>query len=144
MSQAGRNFSHDGLRDLLTHCASPPFFYESLNREIASSDRNGGIFSLIRIVLNSSSDYELKILEFSQVLRNLTRDEDLVARLGKLEFTILLRGQERAAATFRKRIALHYENEIIQGISQVTVLPGENALEILNRLDLQELMSISK
>jgi hypothetical protein len=143
MSQMDGIFSHDGVKDALTHCASPPFFYQSLNREIALSERKGHIFSLIRIVLNMSSDYEVKIIEFSHVLRNLTRDEDLVARLGELEFTILLRGEEREAATFRKRIALHYENEIIRGISQVTVVPGEGALEILNRLDAEDLLSLS-
>ena len=136
--------SHDGIKDSLTHCASPPYFYESLNREIALVARNGGVFSLVRIVLQFSSDYEFKIMEFSHALKNLTRDEDLIARLGELEFTILLRGQEREAATFRKRISLHYENEIIKGISQVTVLKGESALGILSRLDLEALTVMSR
>lgn len=136
--------SHDGIKDSLTLCASPPYFYESLNREIALVARNGGVFSLVRIVLQFSSDYEFKIMEFSHVLKNLTRDEDLIARLGELEFTILLRGEEREAATFRKRISLHYENEIIKGISQVTVLKGESALGILSRLDLEALTVMSR
>ena len=41
-------FSHDGLRDSLTHLAAPPYFYENLRRDLATAERNKSRVTLIR------------------------------------------------------------------------------------------------
>ena len=47
-------FAHDGLHDSVTRLAAPPFFYESLKREISLVGRNGFELTLIRIILEST------------------------------------------------------------------------------------------
>ena len=49
-------FSHDGLRDSLTHLAAPPFFYENLRRDLATADRNKSRITLIRFQIYPAQD----------------------------------------------------------------------------------------
>lgn len=150
-------FSHDGLRDSLTHLAAPPYFYENLRRELAALERNKSRLSLIKFLVapieiqsenaldgiqNNDSKYESAILSFAEVLKASTRAEDLCARLGIFEFTLILKGAEDVAQSLARRVlnAWAEENFTCQ-FSIVAVKNGESSLEILNRLDNQELSS---
>ena len=147
-------FSHDGLRDSLTHLAAPPYFYENLRREIATADRNKSRLLLIRFQLtpiqsltkpNSASDqeslYEAEILAFAEIIRGATRPEDLCARLGRYEFTMIVKAGAEVGAAVSKRVLTGWRSEFFYcASSQIQVKQGESSLEVLNRLDNQELL----
>jgi GGDEF domain-containing protein len=153
-------FSHDGLRDSLTHLAAPPYFYENLRRELGTVERNKSQLSLIRFLISKNetvirdseseiesadSYYEVAIISFAEILKASIRSEDLCARLGQLEFTLILKGSSEIATSLAERV-LH--SWIFEGFgchySVLTVSSGESPLEILNRLDGQELRSVTK
>lgn len=149
-------FSHDGLKDSLTHLAAPPLFYEELRRELSRAERSGQSFSLIRLVLqvgtsNQKSTYEVEILNFAETLTRLSRSEDLCARLGEREFVILLRGSEGVAMNFIERVTSKWIVAIEENLGDATYPDvmsshlmsrlGEGVLDLLNRLDRQTLIS---
>jgi GGDEF domain-containing protein len=150
-------FSHDGLRDSLTHLAAPPYFYENLRRELSIAQRNESELSLVRFLLSpsepripstrskrepSDSYYEVAILSFSETLKASIRSEDLCARLGELEFTLILKGSPEIAISLAERVLRSWTCEgFACRYSVLAVDSGESSLEILNRLDTQELQS---
>jgi GGDEF domain-containing protein len=150
-------FSHDGLRDSLTHLAAPPYFYENLRRELSIAQRNKSRLSLVRFLLSqyelekptpknaselSESYYEVAILSFSEILKASIRSEDLCARLGQLEFTLILKGSPEIATSLAKRVLRSWNFEgFACRYSVLAVDSAESSLEILNRLDNQELQS---
>jgi hypothetical protein len=153
-------FSHDGLRDSLTHLAAPPYFYENLRRDLATAERNKSRITLIRFQIFPTQDryengdveenqvqrshYEVAILAFSEILKNNIRVEDLCARLGRFEFTLILRAGLEVAAILSERVLQEWKNELfICKSSYVSAIVGESSLELLNRLDNQELQGLT-
>lgn len=153
-------FSHDGLRDSLTHLAAPPYFYENLRRDLATAERNKSRITLIRFQIfptqarNENGDveenqvqrshYEVAILAFSEILKSNIRVEDLCARLGRFEFTLILRAGLEVAAILSERVLQEWKNELfICKSSYVSAIVGESSLELLNRLDNQELQGLT-
>lgn len=144
-------FSHDGLRDNLTHLAAPPYFYENLRREISSAERNKSRLSLVRFLLiplqkqievTNESEYELAILSFAEILKSSTRSEDLCARLGKSEFTLIIKSEEKIARELAERVLQSWRAEVYRcHYSVLLVNPAQSPLEILNRLDNQTLIT---
>jgi len=150
-------FSHDGLRDSLTHLAAPPYFYENLRRELGTAERNKSQLSLVRFLISKDeagikitesdidSRYEVAILSFAEILKASIRLEDLCARLGQLEFTLILKGSSDVATSLAERVLRSW---MFEGFgchySVLTVNRGESSLEILNRLDNQELRLVTK
>jgi GGDEF domain-containing protein len=145
-------FSHDGIHDSQTHLAAPTYFYQQLKQEIALSDRTGEMFSLIRIIFNrskcESEAIEIKIgaadiLYFSQALKDVTRKQDCVARVGINECVILVRARRSDVESLLSRLLkspnLTVENSLQISCSTVELTPGEKALTILNRLDAMNL-----
>ncbi len=153
-------FSHDGLRDSLTHLAAPPYFYENLRRDLATAERNKSRITLIRFQIFPTQDrnengdeeenqvqrshYEVVILAFSEILKSNIRVEDLCARLGRFEFTLILRAGLEVAAILSERVLQEWRNELfICKSSYVSAIVGESSLELLNRLDNQELQGLT-
>ena len=150
-------FSHDGLRDSLTHLAAPPYFYENLRRELGTAERNKSQLSLVRFLISKDeagikikesdidSRYEVAILSFAEILKASIRSEDLCARLGQLEFPLILKGSSDVATSLAERVLRSW---MFEGFgchySVLTVNRGESSLEILNRLDNQELRLVTK
>lgn len=150
-------FSHDGLRDSLTHLAAPPYFYENLRRELGTAERNKSQLSLVRFLISKDeagikitesdidSRYEVALLSFAEILKASIRSEDLCARLGQLEFTLILKGSSDVATSLAERVLRSW---MFEGFgchySVLTVNRGESSLEILNRLDNQELRLVTK
>ena len=141
-------FSHDGIHDSQTHLAAPTYFYQQLKQEIALSDRTGEMFSLIRVIFNRSNSESKSeepkigaadILYFSEALKDLTRKQDCVARVGVNECVILVRARARNVEVLISRLLhshkLTVENTLEISCATVEFAPGENALTILNRLD---------
>ena len=156
-------FSHDGLRDSLTHLAAPPYFYESLRRELISAQRDRRKFSLLRLQLlpknnpdlpsqlysnslpsnslPSNSLYESAIIDFAELIKISVRGEDICARLGRFEFTLIVRAQLDIARSIAQRIQASWRSDYLECLSAtLSVNNQESTLELLNRLDNQELL----
>ncbi len=142
-------FSHDGIHDSQTHLAAPAYFYALLEQEIAASERNRDSFSLIRIIfrkllspepqLNGDID-AADILYFSEALKDVTRKQDCVARVGVNECIIMIRADKSNVESLLNRIItaphLTVENTLTILAASVEYREGEKALALLNRLDL--------
>jgi GGDEF domain-containing protein len=144
-------FSHDGLRDSLTHLAAPPYFYENLRRDLATAERNKSRLTLIRFqifpsnpTVEEESHYEVAILSFAELLKASCRAEDLCARLGRFEFTLILRAGRDVAQSLTQRVLGQWQSEEFTCKSSfIAASSGESSLEILNRLDNEELTGIT-
>jgi GGDEF domain-containing protein len=140
-------FSHDGLRDSLTHLAAPPYFYENLRRDLAAAERNKSRLTLIRFQLFpleerplttesqenkiQQSIYEATILSFAELLKSNIRAEDLCARLGRFEFTLILRAGEDVAQSLLLRVLNQWENETFTCKSSfIPAKMGESSLAV--------------
>jgi GGDEF domain-containing protein len=149
-------FSHDGLRDSLTFLAAPPLFYENLRRDLAASSRNKTHLSLVQFhmlpaihesEINESnineshtnedlSIYELAIINFSQILKSESRSEDLCARLGRFEFTLIIKANIEVALKIANRVQKSWCDPNFRCVASVVAAKiNESALEVLNRLD---------
>ena len=158
-------FAHDGLRDSLTHLAAPPYFYENLRRELATAQRNKSTLLLIRFQLipnkvdsdefdshevdstgaERASIYEQSILSFAETIKNQTRAEDLCARLGQYEFTMIVKAGVDVGRNLSRRVMESWRSDdFVCTQSLVQAAHGESSLELLNRLDNEELLPYSR
>ena len=141
------SFTHDGVRDNLTHLAAPPYFYENLKRELIGFERSGHSISLLRFALNPAFEIDLEseegdalvesaALNFSQLIMETLRREDLCARLGLTEFVLIVSGNEELVSVIAHRIATSWSDDNFQCLhASVLARRGESSLELLNRLD---------
>lgn len=144
-------YSHDGLRDSLTNLAAPTLFYEALRRELSRVSRSGDQLSLVRFLLApdqladerpAAQIDDREVLKFSEILAQLSREEELCARMGELEFVSVLHGPSLVAQSFILRISDAWadnEENMYLASSHVTALLGEESLALLNRLDSEHL-----
>jgi GGDEF domain-containing protein len=141
-------FSHDGIHDSQTHLAAPSYFYKQLQQEIELSKRTGETFSLIRVIfkpaiakgqLVEEKISAAEILYFSEALKDLTRKQDCVARVGLNECIILIRAPASNVESLLSRLLnsknLTVQNSLKVSCSTVEYQVEEKALTILNRLD---------
>ena len=146
-------FAHDWLHDSLTRLAAPPYFYESLKREISSATRSESLISVIRYLLEpGAADSELKanpiydetLIAFADLISHSFRLEDYKARLGEREFVVLIQGNEDLSLQISQRLIARWAIEgtpsVGIGYSCATYRIGESALEVMNRLDNCELL----
>ena len=80
----------DGFHDLLTHYYSLPIFYETLEREISFAKREGHAIALLKFQLPPETTLD-HMLHFANELEHNVRQHDLIARLARYEFAVLLR-----------------------------------------------------
>jgi GGDEF domain-containing protein len=135
-------FSHDGLRDSLTRVAAPPFFYESLKREISLSERSESTITAMAFKLASDQAiYDYPLITFSEIAARASRLEDHIARMGATNFLILITGDSEVAEQITARICSQWTLEGVPGISLhyawISHRAGESALDFLDRLDSQ-------
>jgi GGDEF domain-containing protein len=139
------NFEHDGLHDALTRLAAPPYFYESLRREIALANRAGSNLTAIRLILESDAPlYDASIISFADLITNSFRLEDAKARLGHFEFGVLIHGDGELASQLSQRFIARWA---IEGVPNSVIsyalakyIVGEEAITFINRLDDQPLI----
>lgn len=134
--------SHDGIHDALTFLPAPPYFYEYLYREIALIERSKQPLTLIRILispireLESTSAYEISIINFAKALNRSIRKADLAARLGRYEFVIAISSDKQDADEISNRIFQIWRDEDFHfSYSSTRYVEGDGALSILDRLD---------
>jgi GGDEF domain-containing protein len=150
------SFSHDGLHDSLTRLAAPPYFYESLKREISIATRSESAISVIRYLLEpahleaelaSNPIYEETLIAFADLISHSFRLEDYKARLGEREFVVLIQGSEELSQQISQRLIARWAIEGTPGVgigySCATYRAGESALEVMNRLDNCELLCVT-
>ena len=146
-------FAHDGLHDSLTRLAAPPYFYESLKREISIATRSESAISIIRYLLEPNTAdsglktipiYDETLIAFADLLIHSFRLEDYKARLGEREFIVLIQGNEELSLQISQRLIARWAIEgtpnVGIGYSCAAYLVGESALEVMNRLDNCELL----
>lgn len=126
------DFSHNGIRDDLTHSVAPPLFYLHVDRMIAGGMRNGHPFSLIAFTLPSNSTSE-NVLDLAHSISLSMRKEDLCGRLGRFQFNVALSGDIHAGQELGKRV----HESFISGVTTHSAQwqKGESALDLFYRLD---------
>jgi diguanylate cyclase (GGDEF)-like protein len=141
-------FAHDGLHDSLTRLAAPPYFYESLKREISIATRSKSVITVIRYQLESDDAesqqetnpiYDETLIAFADLISHSFRLEDYKARLGEKEFVVLIQGNEELSLQISQRLIAGWAFEVTPSVvisySCATHVSGESALEVMNRLD---------
>jgi len=135
---ASEIYSHDGVKDSLTHLAAPPYFYENLRREIAGSLRSGKPLTVVKFIVRSSSiNNRESILNFADLLSKYFREDDLVARMGQHEFMVLISGSDENMIQGIQRMAAGGEFKFEYSI--VSTVDHDDSLKLLNRLDESEI-----
>ena len=82
------------------------------------------------------SIYELAIINFSHILKSESRSEDLCARLGRYEFTLIIKANIQVASKIAHRVQNSWSDPHFRCVAAVvTAKLNESALEVLNRLD---------
>lgn len=125
-------FSHNGIRDDLTHSVAPPLFYLHVDRMIAGCLRNGNPFSLIDFTLPSDST-SAQLLDLAHSISLSMRREDLCGRLGLYQFNVALGGDIRAGQELCRRVHECFPAEVMSHSAQWQ--KGESALDLFYRLD---------
>lgn len=141
--------SHDGVHDSLTYLAAPSFFYEILFREIARANREHSPLMLFRFTLQCQvvglvqSEYELSIINFARVVTSLTRNSDITARVGRFEFFTLIPIARNQGISFINRLIQSWgDQDFLITPSYAEYVANETLLDLLNRLDLTDSVSI--
>jgi GGDEF domain-containing protein len=140
------SFSHDGLRDSLTRVAAPPYFYESLKREISLSERNESTITAVTFKLISEQAIDdSTLLTFVGIVRRTFPSEIHIARMGENVFVVLISGDAKVAVSTTAILNNQWKAESILEVSLYFAWAchklGESSLDFLNRLDYQKLKS---
>jgi hypothetical protein len=133
-------YSHNGVRDDLTHCTAPPLFYAHIDRMIAGSMRTPSPFSLIALTLSQKSTSE-DVIALAHSVAISMRREDLCGRLGKLQFIVALAGDTSAGEELTKRVRASFASESSDRATQLMASAvqwraNESALDLFYRLDI--------
>lgn len=126
------DFSHNGIRDDLTHSVAPPLFYLHVDRMIAGCMRNGHSFSLIDFTLPSDGTSQ-QVLDLAHSISLSMRKEDLCGRLGRYQFNVALGGDIRAGQELCKRVRASLLSQVTTHSAQWE--KDESALDLFYRLD---------
>jgi len=82
--------SFDCYHDSLTHHYVAPVFYDALKREISFAKREGNLVGVVKFVLSERTS-EDQLLYFANEIELAVRQHDLIARIARYEFAVLLR-----------------------------------------------------
>ena len=125
-------YSHNGVRDDLTHCTAPPLFYAHVDRIIAGSLRRDSPFSLTAFTLSDGATDE-DVIALAHSITLSMRQEDLCGRLGINQFTIALAGDVMAGQELSKRVRESFGPAVQATVAQYE--RGESSLDLFYRLD---------
>ena len=125
-------YSHNGVRDDLTHCTAPPLFYAHVDRMIAGSLRRSSPFSLIAFTLSDEATDE-NVIALAHSIAISMRQEDLCGRLGTNQFTVALTGDLQAGAELCKRVQESFPH--LLSMQEAQYESEESSLGLFYRLD---------
>jgi diguanylate cyclase len=106
LEQANAELQHQATHDALTGLPNRVLFLDRLERQIAHSERDGGLFAVLVVdldrfkVINDTLGHaagDLLLVEISRRLAETIRSVDSVARTGGDEFLMLIAGIRQAA-----------------------------------------------
>ena len=126
------HYSHNGVRDDLTHCTAPPLFYAHVDRMIAGSLRRNSPFSLIAFTLSDEATDE-NVIALAHSIAISMRQEDLCGRLGVIQFIVALSGDLQAGAELCKRVQESFPH--LLSVQVVQYERDETSLDLFYRLD---------
>lgn len=129
---SGPQYSHDGVRDDLTHCTAPPLFYAHVERMIAGTRRNTAPFSLISFSLSDHASSE-DVISLAHLILVFMRKEDLCGRLGRFQFIVAFAGDFYDGGELSKRV--HEGSSFLFSVHAVQWKVGESLLDMFYRLD---------
>lgn len=151
-----KNTSDMAITDGLTKLSTHRFFQESLDREISRSRRFGLTFALIILdidnfkMLNDTYGHlegDKVLVEIAKIMKQQTRDTDIVARYGGEEFVVILSETDKEGASItaqriREKIEEHkfilQEKEVkVTASLGVAIYPynAENKIELIRKAD---------
>ena len=126
------HYSHNGVRDHLTHCTAPPLFYAHVDRMIAGSLRRNIPFSLIAFTLSDEATDE-NVIALAHSITISMRQEDLCGRLGINQLMVALTGDLKAGAELCKRVQENFFHPLSMHVVQFE--REESSLDLFYRLD---------
>ena len=111
-----RDLYESTLRDRLTGLFTRPYFANRLEGDVAVALRHGKPLALVRFEIDdlprvhTSRSFDQILRDMSRMIREITRSDDLLARLGDAEFALLCRDVDavraaRAANRVREAIS---------------------------------------
>lgn len=125
-------YSHNGVRDELTHCTAPPLFYAHVDRMIAGSLRRNSPFSLIAFTLSDEATDE-NVIALAHSIAISMRQEDLCGRLGINQLIVAFTGDLQAGAELCKRVQESFPDLLSMQVAQYERV--ESSLDLFYRLD---------
>ena len=125
-------YSHNGVRDDLTHCTAPPLFYAHVDRMITGSKRNRSPFSLVALTLPQNTTSE-DLIALAHSISTSMRREDLCGRLGRFQFIIALAGDLHSGGELSKRVHDSFNSDFSVHVAQWRV--SESSLDLFYLLD---------
>jgi GGDEF domain-containing protein len=104
-------FASDGLVDSLTLSMAPTLFYQNLQRECATSERDQRELTIVSVAIKkkaalSTAECEELLIALSNLLQKNLRAGDFHSRISDRGFWVLLRADEASAREIIERLDL--------------------------------------
>lgn len=140
----GKPKTFDNYRDSFTHHFAANVFYDALKREISFAKREGNLVGVVKFQLKYSTSAE-HVLFFANELELSIRQHDLIARIGELEFAVLLRFDANISEACECLISRVTNLEKREFRYAFVVSDGTKGLEqVLKELDNPQILRSSK
>jgi GGDEF domain-containing protein len=134
----------DCYHDLLTHHYAAPVFYDALKRELSFAKREGNLVGVVKFFLKEQTTLD-QLLYFANELELAIRQHDLISRLAKYEFAVLMRFDADIPAAFQSLIERIRKVEKREFQYSWTFSDGTKGLEqVLDELDNPQIIQSSK
>ena len=137
-------YTFDGFKDSQTNLLMPAAFYDALIKALATARRRQHPLTLLKFLIPNSQD----AINFAQMLVENSRADDLIARMGEVEFLVLLVNSENGDqfflrlhnARFPSPAGIKSAKKSIFSEELITAEPGNFsslALQLLEEIDRQ-------
>lgn len=136
--------SFDCYHDSLTHHYAAPVFYDALKREISFAKREGNTVGIVKFIIadNATTD---QLLFFANELELAVRQHDLISRIARNEFAVLLRFDSNITDACESLI-IRIKNVENRGFrfAYVTTDGTKELAQVLAELDNPQILKSSK
>lgn len=134
----------DCYHDSLTHHYTAPVFYDALRRELSFAKREGNSIGVVKFFLPNQTSLD-QLLYFANELELTIRKHDLVSRLARNEFAVLMRFEADIPSAFESLIQRIKNVEKREFQYAWTLSDGTKGLEqVLAELDNPQTFKSSK
>jgi len=134
----------DCYHDVLTQHYAAPVFYDALKRELSFAKREGNLVGVVKFFLKEQTSLD-QLLYFANELELAIRQHDLISRLAKYEFAVLMRFDADIPAAFASLIERIRNVEKREFQYSWALSDGTKGLEqVLDELDNPQIIQSSK